>query len=759
MNFGKLTGFVQDGQTVYLDFEGVQARIDVVSPLIFRVSCGAPDGMARSHAVIQKKPVRAHVMVERNASGLWIGTGLAAACVTDGFFVDFFNSEGRAVCTDWRGERKPLPRASEGSLALLAAEGHDLPAAPSPACVQVVKEMPADAHFYGLGDKTGFLDKRGYEYTMWNTDDPKPQVDSFQALYKSIPFFIALAGRDVYGILFDNTCKSTFNMGQESDLYYFFRAEGGALDYYYLAGDSMEEIVSRYTWLTGRHPLPQKWTLGYHQSRWGYVTQEDVEEVAGKLRALDIPCDAIHFDIDYMDGFRVFTWDGKKYHGDPRAFLQSLAGRGFKPVTIIDPGVKQDEGYFMYDEGMAGGYFAKTPEGEVYVNAVWPGAAVFPDFGKPEVRAWWAEKQRILTQMGVRGVWNDMNEPASFNGPLPDDVQFTDEDAPAPHAEMHNVYGHLMARATYEGLKAADGRRPFVITRACYAGSQRYATAWTGDNHSIWCHLRMAIPQLCNLGLSGMPFVGTDVGGFGSDATPELLARWVQVGCFSPLFRNHSALGTRRQEPWQFGKRVLDIYRKYVKLRYHLLPLFYDLFREEACTGLPILRPLVLCYEDDETARTCNDEFMIGRRLLVAPVVDPGVSKRMVYLPEGEWYDYWTGEKHTGGGWFLRDAPLDVCPLYVLAGSALPVWPECSYVGEKAEDVLYLEVFPGEGTWTHYLDNGEDFAYQDGAYHEYALTVRPDVSVSAQVTHAGYDRPYRKIVSHRFSAFGRMIEA
>lgn len=756
MKFGKLTGFRQEGQTIHLDFEGVPARMEVFTPNIIRVFCGLGEETPRSRAVVQQ-PRTTWLKVYRG-NDLYIGTGELVVRISDGFFVDILDPDGAAICLDWRGTRRPLPRASETARALLAAEGHE--AADENACapkrVEVVKQMLGGEHFYGLGDKTGFLDKRGYEYVMWNTDDPRPQVDSFQALYKSIPFFTVLRDTRVYGIFFDNACKSTFNMGQESDEYFFFNAENGALDYYFILGEHMPDVLRRYTWLTGRHPLPQKWTLGYHQSRWGYITQEDVEEVADRLRALDIPCDALHFDIDYMDGFRVFTWDGKKYHGDPGAFLKTLAGRGFKPVVIIDPGVKKDAGYFMYDEGMENGYFAKTPEGEVYVNAVWPGDAVFPDFGKPDVRAWWADKQRILTAWGVRGVWNDMNEPASFNGPLPDDVQFTDEDTPLPHEKMHNLYGHLMAQATFEGLKAADGRRPFVITRACYAGSQRYTTAWTGDNHSIWCHLRMAIPQMCNLGLSGMPFVGTDVGGFGSDATPELMARWVQVGCFSPLFRNHSAAGTRRQEPWLFGERVLDIYRTYVKLRYHLLPYFYDLFWEEERTGAPVLRPLVFHYEDDETARTCNDEFMIGSCLLAAPVVDPGVTKRMVYLPAGEWYDYWTGEKHRGGAWLLRDAPLEVCPLYARAGSALPVWPEQAYVGEKPEDVLYLEVFPGEGTWLHQLDNGEDFAWQEGHYHQYRITVKPDGSASVEVVHAGYEKPYQKIMTHRFSAFGHM---
>ena len=389
----------------------------------------------------------------------------------------------------------------------------------------------------------------------------------------------------------------------------------------------------------------------------------------------------------------------------------------------------------------------RSPQGEVYINAVWPGDAAFPDFGSPTVRQWWGEKQSFLLDMGVRGIWNDMNEPASFNGPLPDDVVFTDGDRETDHREMHNVYGHLMAKAAYEGLKRLDGRRPFVITRACYAGSQKYTTAWTGDNNSLWAHLQMAIPQLCNLGLSGMPFVGTDVGGFGADTTPELLARWVQVGCFCPLFRNHSALGTRRQEPWQFGGEVLDIYRKYVKLRYHWIPYIYDLFFQGESTGAPILRPLVYHYEGDPEAWECNDEFLLGSQILAAPVVNQGMRRRMVYLPQGTWYDYWTGEKLIGPVWFLREAPLDTCPIYVKAGSAIPAMEPRSYVEEVSLDTLLLDVYPGEGSWDHFLDNGEDFAYREGHYHQYRFTVHEDGSVNAQVVHGGYDRPYKKILA------------
>ena len=745
MNFGPLKRYTISGQTAELQFENGEARVELVAPGIVNVFVPLASPDHRSKAIEGDKSQPVPFTASQREDGLWLETEEVRVRVGCGFTVDFFDREGREVCMDYRGERRLLERVSPERARLLMAEGHGAELEEPERAFQAVKRLEKGTHFYGLGDKTGFLDKRGYDYEMWNTDDPAPHVDCFKALYKTIPFFMALNGSHAYGIFLDNTFRSWFNMGQESEDYYWFAAAGGNLDYYYIAGDGLPQVLERYTYLTGTAPLPQKWTLGYHQSRWGYMTQEDVQAVADGLRDNDIPCDAIHFDIDYMQDYKVFTWNMDRYHGDPKGFLTRLAEQGFKPVTINDPGVKQEDGYFVYDEGVEKGYFARTPEGEVYINAVWPGSAAYPDFGNPAVRRWWGEKEKLLTDLGVRGIWNDMNEPASFNGPLPDDVAFSDGERRATHKELHNVYGHFMAKAAYEGLKAADGRRPFVITRACYAGTQKYSTVWTGDNHSIWAHLQMAIPQLCSLGLSGMPFAGTDLGGFGSDTTPELLARWVQFACFSPLFRNHSALGTRPQEPWRFGPETLDIYRRYVKLRYEWLPYFYDLFWEEQRTGAPILRPLAFHYPEEETARTCNDEFLVGDRVLVAPVVQQGARRRMVWLPRGEWYDYWTREKITGPAAFVREAPLELCPIYVKAGSVLPMALPQSYVGERAQDVLLLDVYPGEGVWDHWLDDGESFDYQEGKYHQYRFTVRKDGGVDTRIVHAGYGQPYREI--------------
>lgn len=749
--FGKLLDYKVEGSKVQLSFEEQNAIIEVIREDIINVFVPFETKDHRSKAIEGEKAVETVFTVKEEtdaATGeksLVVATGQVTAKVYDDFFIDFYRKDGSLICADYREKRIPRPLLSEKSLAVLKAEGHDVgnqSSADYP--VQVVKRMDGEEKFYGLGDKTGFLNKRDYEYENWNSDIPQAHTESFRALYKSVPFLITLKKTGVFGLFFDNTYKSYVNLGKENEAYYYYGADAGNLDYYLIAGEKMSDVVSGYTYLTGTTPLPQLWTLGNHQSRWGYDSAECIREVAKKYRELQIPCDTIHFDIDYMDGYRVFTWNEQDY-GKPGEVIKELEQDGFKSVCIIDPGVKLDEGYEKYDEGIANDYFAKTPEGEIYVNAVWPGDSVYPDFGKPAVRKWWAESQKYLIDLGVRGTWNDMNEPASFHGELPMDVVFTDEDRPTTHAAMHNVYGHLMSKATYEGLKKEDGRRPFVITRACYAGTQKYSTVWTGDNQSLWPHLQMAIPQLCNLGLSGLSFAGTDVGGFGADCTPELLCRWVQVGAFSPLFRNHSSNGSIYQEPWQFDQKTTDIYRKFVELRYQLLPYFYDLFWQGEKNGLPVIRPLVFHYEEDENTWNLNDEFLVGEHLLVAPVLTQGATKRMVYLPKGNWYDFFTGEKYEGERYYLVDAPIDTCPVFAKEGSMIPTYEVVQYVGEKPYDTLKMLVFPGEGHYQHYQDNGEDFAYREGAYNLYEFTKRAGEEPKVTMIHDGYEKTYENI--------------
>lgn len=731
---------VLQDNSVLLAFGGDEQRLQAVTDRIIRVTVPAGAATRRPEATEGFAPTPVPFHIDEQADGLLLRTSSVCLRVWADGRLDFLTPQGEPLCRDHAAGIRRGAALSAAQRELAALEGHATEETEEYPW-RLVKTMEGDECFYGLGDKTGFLNKRGYRYLMWNTDNPRTQMETqeFRALYKSIPFLIVLKKRGVFGLFWDNAHKMAVDLGCDDEDCYRMEAVAGPLDYYYIAGEDMAGVVEGYTRLTGRTPLLPLWTLGYHQSRWSYGSADEVREIARLMREHDLPCDAIHLDIDYMDGYRVFTWDNTSFP-DPAGLLAELKENGFKPVTIVDPGVKKDAGYPVYDEGVQNGYFLRDAGGAVYANTVWPGEAVFPDFSHPDARRWWQGLVADWLRQGVAGIWNDMNEPASFNGPLPDDLRFDGDGEPATHADMHNLYGHLMAKATAGAFEEA-GQRPYVITRACFSGSQKYTTAWTGDNQSVWAHLQMSIPQLCNLGLSGMPMVGCDVGGFGENATPELMARWVEAGCLTPFFRNHCAGGSRRQEPWAFGDEVLSIYRKYLKLRYRLLPYLYDRLWEAAQTGLPIMRPLVLHYAHNPHTHDLNDEFLVGEELLAAPVVEQGKRMKMVYLPQGGWIDLWTGERQEGGRYILREAPLDVCPLYIKENSILPLYPAGrTHVEEQPEPELTLTLWGERGSYRHYQDAGQGLDYRAGAYNLYQFAWEDD-RLTISLEHAGFP-PY-----------------
>lgn len=729
--FGKIkeTKFADNLLTV--EFVGGCIFIEAINNSMFRVF---EKKAHESFAVVYKN--RNNINIERADDFIVVTSDFGKMKIGDHLQLAYYDKLDNLL---FKSSNSNFERVFESNC-LAQFEGHDI-AQKEEMKFKLSFDIKDNEAFYGLGDKTGWLNKRGYEYQNYNTDDPSPQVDTFRSLYKSIPFFLSLCDKQNYGVFFDNTYKTNFDFGKFTNTL-TIESYKGEIDLYFIYGDTLKDIVSNYTLLTGRFPLPQKWTLGSHQSRWGYACKEDIDEIVEGYSKNNIPLGTVHLDIDYMENYKVFTYSEKKYPMF-KEYVQSLNEQGIKVVTIIDPGTKVEDGYFMYEEAIKNGY-AATLNGETYINAVWPGDSIFPNFVKEEVRDWWGSKTSILTDLGVSGIWNDMNEPASFKGPLPEEVEFIDGDEIYYHNEIHNVYGHLMSQATYEGLKKT-GKRPFVITRACYAGSQRYSTMWTGDNHSMWGHIQMAIPQLCNMGLSGLPFVGTDIGGFGGDCTAELLARWVEVGCFSPLMRNHSSTGTKRQEPWMFSDEVTNIYRKHTNLRYELIPYYYDLFYKHEKNGLPILRPLVLEFQNDEVVLNNNDQFMVGDKLLVSPVVLPGQFSKMIYLPLDNqgWFNYYTQEK-VDCGYSIVEAKIDFVPLFVRGGSIIPTSKNRSDLDKNCEE-LVLKCFPGTGRYIHYQDDNISFNYQKGQYNEYEFTLENDV-LKVKTVHNGYDEKYKKLV-------------
>jgi alpha-glucosidase len=581
------------------------------------------------------------------------------------------------------------------------------------------RTLARDEMFFGCGENTGPLNKRGSTVTFWNTDEPN-HTYATEAVYVSIPFLISTRRGAHYGVFWDNTHRTRFNLGHvEGEKHYLLESDGGEIDYYFIAGDSIQEVVHGYTELTGRMWMPPRWALGFQQCRWSYMSADEVVDIARNFRKRKISCDVIYCDIDCMDGYRVFTWNPTTFP-NPRAMISRLRKMGFRVVTIVDPGVKNDGKYIVCRDGKEKGMFLENPVGGWFTGNVWPGECVFPDFTNPRVRNWWGSWHKTLLDVGVDGIWNDMNEPSVWNQPgdtMPLDILHDYDGKRATHARAHNVYGFNMARACHEALRTLrPNRRPFVITRAAYAGIQRYSMVWTGDNQSLWEQLAVSIPECLNLGLSGVPFCGSDVGGFGRNCTGELLARWTQAGAFFPFFRNHSAKGTRRQEPWTFGRRVENICREYISLRYQLLPYFYNLFHEASRDGSPIMRPLFWEFPDDPHGYAIDDQFLVGPSLLVAPVVKPNVRQRAVYLPPDYWYDYWTKQLFKGGQYITASAPLHMMPLFVRAGSILPMTKPIEHTGHKTDSII-LDVYPGKKTNGYlYEDDGKSFDFERGAY-------------------------------------------
>ncbi|MTI68663.1 MAG: glycoside hydrolase family 31 protein [Firmicutes bacterium] len=624
--------------------------------------------------------------------------------------------------------------------------------------VELHKEIIWEKGFYGMGEKYGWINRLGESTVNWNSDViglnylHNPTIKKY---HTSIPFYIGLDTFKTYGIYFDNTYETKFDFGKyESSVQ--FSSEGGNLDYYFIYGDNVSDVIKGYSKLTGTMPLPRKDFLGYQQCRWSYENREQLMEVASKMREENIPCDVLYLDIDYMKDYKVFTVDSDKFK-EFKKMNTKLKKMGYKLVVIIDPGVKKEKGYDVYEQGLKKDYYIKDSKNLVYVGEVWPGDAVFPDFLREDVRKWWGELHKDLVKDGVEGIWNDMNEPSDFSTEsktLPKDcLHVDDKGKEKTHSEIHNIYGMLEAKATYNGLKNInDNKRPFILTRAAFSGTQRYAALWTGDNTSIWEHLESSIPMYLNLSLSGFSFIGGDVGGFLEDSNGELLTRWTQLGAFTPLFRNHSAKGTINQEPWSFDDETLKNTVKYIKLRYNFITYMYNLMRESSKEGEPALRPLFYHYQNDENTFNINDQFLLGEKLMICPITRPAKYVRMIYLPKGVWYDYWTKEKITGGRYIIKEAKLDVLPMYVKAGAILPKDTCMNYIGEKDEK-LDIEIYAGENNeYNIYFDDGLSFDYKDGVYSEILIKLQEDkenINIETNILKDKYNIP-----EYNFKVYG-----
>lgn len=670
-------------------------RVLVYNDHIVRISITREDRFEElSYAVIASPTSQSHAVTEHN-DHIDLRTNAVILKISKGpvrfsfqnLHHQLINEDDDAFGTSWNGEQ-----------------------------VTTYKKLQPGERFIGLGEKTGPLDRKGSGYQNWNTD-AFGYGSGADPLYCSIPFYIGVHNNLSYGIFFDNTYKSFFNFGASNNRFSSFSADRGEMDYYFIHSHSVAEIIKEYTHLTGRMELPPLWSIGYQQCRYSYYPDKEVLTVAQTFRDKDVPADVIVLDIHYMEQYKIFTWS-KKDFPDPKGMIKKLKELGFEVVVMCDPGIKVEEGYKTYDEGVRNQVFIKYPDGTNYQGQVWPGWCHFPDFTNPVTREWWKEQFKDYVELGVEGFWNDMNEIASWGHMLPENIEMSFEGNKASMRKGRNIYGSQMARSTYEGTKELmKGKRPFNLTRSAYSGVQRYSAVWTGDNVSYDEHMLLGVRMVSSMGLGGIAFAGYDVGGFVGEANTKLFARWVSIGAFAPFFRGHSMINSRDAEPWAYGEEVEQISRNYIKFRYQLLPYIYSLFHDASQTGLPVQRTLAIDYTHDHKIYDGQfyNQYLFGPSFLVIPVESDKEFVK-VYFPHGEWYSLYDGQKFMGNSEVIFECPLHKLPVFVKAGAIIPMQPVKSTTKEKT-DQLILHIYTGHSSsFVFYEDDGATFEYKKGTF-------------------------------------------
>ncbi len=621
--------------------------------------------------------------------------------------------------------------------------------------VTTYKKLQEGERFIGLGEKTGPLDRKGTGYQNWNTD-AYAYNSGTDPLYCSMPFYIGIHHGIQYGIFLDNSHKSFFNFGASNNRFSSFSVDAGELNYYYIYGASVAEVIQHYTWLTGRIPLPPRWSIGYQQCRYSYYPATEVLSMAQTFREKQIPADAIVLDIHYMEKYKIFTWD-LKHFANPKSLIDELKSNDFEVILMCDPGIKAEQGYDAYEDGLKKDVFVKYPDGQNYTGQVWPGWCHFPDFTKPSTREWWGQKLKSYADLGVNGYWNDMNEIASWGNMLPENLEFDFDGRKATSRKARNLYGFQMARSTYEAArKLLKGKRPFNLTRSGFSGVQRYAAVWTGDNVSYDEHMMLGVRLVNSLGLTGVAFAGYDVGGFVGEASTKLFARWISIGALSPFFRGHTMINTKDSEPWSFGEEVEQISRNYVRLRYQLLPYIYSLFHEASQTGMPVQRSLAITHSHD--ARVYNGQFhhqyLFGPFILVAPV-ESNKEFVKIFFPPGEWYSLFDGKQYNGDQELILECPIHRLPVFIKAGAVIPAQRPVQNTKEKIDELI-LHVYKGsaDSYFDFYEDDGTTYQFESGTYARRAIAHHPSqqrVSIGSQ--EGNYASAFKSIrlITHQFS--------
>jgi alpha-glucosidase len=687
-----------------------ELQLSVYSPTIIRVRIAPADlGVSQSYAVVQDAGMDFNKMISGDREITLTTDSLKIIVQKNPLRIDFYNAAGQWL----DGDAPSLGVSWQGKE------------------ITSYRKLTDDEKFIGLGEKTGPLNRREQSYVHWNTDVPAYGLNQ-DPLYSTMPYFMGIHSNNVFGIFFDNSYRSFFNFGGSTDgTMYFFGADGGAMNYYFFGASTVAGQLKDYTWLTGRMQLPPMWSLGYQQSRYSYMSQQQLLDVARRMRQDSIPCDVMYCDIDYMNGYRIFTWNPKTY-ADPKAMTDSLKAMDMHLVTIIDPGIKIDSnGYQPYLTGLVNHYFARYPDGQPYTGSVWAGRSHFPDFTRDVVRKWWGENFKVLVDAGVTGFWNDMDEPSAWGQDIPPLIEFGEGKNIVTLKKARNIYGMQMARATFEGTKSLlNGNRPFVLTRAAYSGIQRYSAMWTGDNVPSDDHMLLAYRMINSMGLTGEAFDGVDVGGFMGNPTPELMVRWMSLGVYTPMFRNHTAKGNTSHEPWAWGEWNEKLIRKSIQTRYQLLPYLYSSLYEASQSGMPVNRTLAIEYTHDNKVYETRfeNEFLFGPSMLVAPVVSTKEAEQ-VYLPSGTWYRFGSDEMFEGNTTIWAASPLYDLPVFIKAGAIIPMQNVVQSTADKGDGVMYLNIWYGNdpNSFVYYEDDGTTYRNEQGDYYERAINYNPAV--------------------------------
>jgi alpha-glucosidase len=702
---GNVTSVNIQGNKISFTTTQAYGEATVYAPGVIRVRVNkSPLGRDFSYAVIAK-PQQTKATINQNDTEITILTDSLQARITKKpFSVSFYTLDGKLInqdetglTTSWIGDE-----------------------------VTTYKKMQEGERFIGLGEKTGNLDRKGSAYTNWNTDAFGYSVGQ-DPIYSTIPFYVGIHSGLNYGIFFDNTFQSDFNFGASNNRFSSFSAQGGEMNYYFIYNKQLSDIISSYSALTGKMNMPPLWSLGYQQNRYSYYPETEVMRIAQTLREKKIPADGITLDIHYMDNYKLFTWNKDRFP-NPAKMNAKLSSMGFKTTVIVDPGIKVEQGYGAYQRGLKDDIFIKYSDGTNYTGQVWPGWCHFPDFTSEKGRAWWGNEVKFFANSGVSGLWNDMNEIATWGQKMPNNVLFNYDGDTATHKQAHNIYGLQMAKASYESARKEMNKRPFVLTRAGYSGLQRYSALWTGDNRAEDDHMLLGIRLMNSLGISGVPFTGMDVGGFTGGASPALFVRWMQIGAFTPYFRNHTGVNTKSSEPWTYGEEVLEISRNYVNLRYTLLPYIYCNFYKASQNGQPLMRTLAI--DNTHDAKVYDPQFQnqyfFGNAFMIAPS-DSKTNFLKVYFPKGKFYDFYSDDIENGNQEKNIQLSMQKLPIYVKESSIIPMQSLIQSTSEKPTDTLTIHLYQGDRSneFVYYEDDGESFNNEKGVYYKRTISYNP----------------------------------